>query len=96
MPNPLAKLPPKFDRKVLRSTIEAADPRVHACASKHGQQGAREVFYFRLDGPSGKVLSVRASYGPKGFRKCAEAVYRGLAFTRVQESEIKYTHHIQL
>lgn len=96
VPDPLADLPARADRKAIEAAITALDPKVHACARKHGEEGAREVFYFRIDGPTGKVMSARGSYGSRAFRRCSEAVYRGMTFPKVQQHLVKYTHDLQL
>ncbi|MEX1365455.1 MAG: hypothetical protein AB1Z98_20175 [Nannocystaceae bacterium] len=94
--DPLASLPAKADRDAIVATIETRDAQARACAAKHGQQGLREVFYFAIDGPTGEVISVRNGYGSKAFGRCATAAYRALKFGRVQQLEVKHTHHIQL
>jgi hypothetical protein len=96
VPDPLAGLPAKADRKAVAATIVAKNPDIVACARKHGEEGSREVFYFKIDGPTGKVTSVRGSYRSRAFRSCAEAIYRKLSFAKVQEPETKYTHDLQM
>ena len=94
--NPLGRLPKKSDRKAVAAVVAAVDDKVRACARKHGQEGLREVFYFKIDGPAGEVLSVRGTYLSKKFRGCAEAHYRKLSFPKVQESDVKYTHDLRV
>lgn len=96
VPDPLASLPAKADRDAIAATIAAVEPKIHACAAKHGEEGAREVFYFDIDGPTGTVISVRGVYRSRGFQRCAEAIYRTLRFDRAQEHQVKHTHHVQL
>lgn len=96
VPDPHGHLPQKSDHKDVGSTIAEVDDKIIACGLKHGEEGAKEVFYFVIDGPTGKVSSVRGSYRSKSFRKCSEKVYRGLQFTRVQEWTVKHTKHIQM
>lgn len=96
VPDPLAGLPAKSNRKAIEAVVAAVEPAILACARKHGEEGSREVFYFRIDGPTGKIISVRASHGSRKFRSCAEAVYGKLTFAKVQEHESKYTHQLQM
>ena len=96
VPNPLGKLPEKANREEFERIIATADQRVLACAEKHGEEGAKEVFYFVIDGPSGKPRSVRASYRGRAFKKCAEAIYTELRFPKVQQWEIEITKHLQM
>lgn len=96
VPDPLAALPAKADRDEVDRIIASADPEVLQCAVKHGEEGGKEVFYFVIDGPSGKPSSVRASYLSKGFKKCAEAIYGKLSFPKVREWQIKVTKHLKM
>jgi len=96
VPNPLAKLPAKAAPADVQATIDGAAPKIHACARKHGEEGASGVFYFTIDGPTGNVISVRSSYGSKAFGRCAEKVYGALHFTRVQQARHKHTSRMRL
>jgi len=95
-PNPLAGLPAKADRKAVASIVASLDDAVLACARKHGEEGLREVFYVKIDGPTGKVVSARGAYGSKKFRSCAEPLYRKLTFPKVQEHQVEHTHQLQM
>ena len=94
--DPLAALPAKPDRNAIKAKIESVDGKVRACARKHNQEGADEVFYFRVDGPTGKVQSVRATYRSKPFRRCAESIYKRLVFPKTRQADVKYTHRLRL
>jgi hypothetical protein len=96
VPDPLARLPAKADRKAIRAIIESADPKVLECAKKHGEVGTREVFYLTIDGPSGRVISARASYRSRAFKRCAVPHYKKLVFPKVREHEVKFTHDLRM
>lgn len=96
VPDPLAHLPAKLDRKAVDGVIATADAKVKTCAAKHGEEGAKEVFYFVIDGPTGKATSVRGSYLSKAFHRCALPHYEKLEFPRAKQWGFKVTKHLQL
>jgi hypothetical protein len=96
VPDPLGDLPAKADRAEFERIIATADPKILECAKKHGEEGAKEVFYFVIDGPSGKPRRVDASYRSKGFKRCAEPIYKKLSFPKVRQWDVKITKHLQM
>jgi hypothetical protein len=96
VPDPLAHLPEKADRAEVERIIATADPQVLECAKKHGEEGAKEIFMFTIDGPSGKPTSVNAGYRGRAFKRCAEPIYKKLRFPEVRESTVKLTKHLQM
>jgi hypothetical protein len=94
--NPLAELPKTFDRNAVRDVITGFDEQVKACARKHGKEGSRESFRFTIAGPTGKVVSVNATYLEGPFRACALALYKGAVFPKVQSATYSITYPIDL
>jgi hypothetical protein len=89
-------LPKKPDLTGVKATIASFDDAVKACARKHGVEGSRAVFNFKMDGPSGKVTSVGSTYLSKSFRSCAKAIYQKAAFPKVQQASYGVTYTLEV
>jgi DNA-directed RNA polymerase subunit RPC12/RpoP len=96
VPDPLAHLPKTADMAGVKAKIASFDDAVKACARKHGVEGSRAVFTFKMDGPSGKVTSVGSTYLSKSFRACATAIYEKATFPKVRQSSYGLTYSLDV
>lgn len=96
VPDPLRDLPAEASREALAAAVTPLEPAVRACAHKHEEEGREESIRLRIDGPSGKLISVDTTYTGRAFERCIEPVYRGASYPKVQTHVVKHHHKVQL
>jgi hypothetical protein len=94
--DPLRDLPVQPSREALAEAVTPLEPAIKACAKKHGEQGRRAIIQLRIDGPSGKLLSVQPIYTARGFNRCIEPLYRGVRYPEAQTHIVQHQHKFQL
>ena len=96
VPDPLGDLPVRPSSEALDAALAPLDGEVKACAKRHGEAGRSTRIRVRIDGPSGKVLSVDATRTKKAFERCVEPLYKKTTMPRSRTETFDHHYDITL